>query len=95
VSYGFTGIAVALMGNNNPVGIFLSGILFGGLQNGALKMQTLTDVSSSVVLVVQALIILFIAGRSMFVWRQRARAVNAKGPSDPTKPIANAGGESA
>ncbi|MEA5014896.1 MAG: ABC transporter permease [Candidatus Limiplasma sp.] len=95
VSYGFTGIAVALMGNNNPIGIFLSGILFGGLQNGSLKMQTLTDVSSSVALVVQALIILFIAGRSMFVWKRRAKAVNVKGPSDPMKPIADMGGEGA
>ena len=88
VSYGFTGIAVALMGNNNPVGIFLSGILFGGLQNGSLKMQTLTDVSSSVVLVVQALIILFIAGRTMFRGRHvKMATVNVKGPSDPTKPV--------
>ena len=93
VSYGFTGIAVALMGNNNPVGIFLSGILFGGLQSGSLKMQALTDVSSSVVLVVQALIILFIAGRSMFVWKKKTKAVNVKGPSDPMKPIVDAGGE--
>ena len=95
VSYGFTGIAVALMGNNNPVGIFLSGILFGGLQNGSLKMQTLTDVSASVVLVVQALIILFIAGRTMFKARKTAKvAVNVKGPSDPTKPILDARGDS-
>jgi ABC-type uncharacterized transport system permease subunit len=58
-------------------------------------MQTLTDVSSSVVLVVQALIILFIAGRAMFVWKKKAKAVNVKGPSDPTKPIidVDAGGE--
>ncbi len=95
ISYGFTGIAVALMGNNNPVGIFLSGVLFGGLQSGSLKMQTLTDVSSSVVLVVQALIILFIAGRAMFVWKRKAKAVNVKGPSDPTKPIADVGGDAA
>jgi simple sugar transport system permease protein len=94
VSYGFTGIAVALMGNNNPFGIFLSGILFGGLQNGSLKMQTLTDVSASVVLVVQALIILFIAGRTMFKARKTAKvAVNVKGPSDPTKPILDARGD--
>lgn len=66
VTYGFTGIAVALLGSNNPVGILVSGVLFGGLQAGALKMQTLTDASSSVVQVIQALVILFIAGRLMF-----------------------------
>lgn len=94
VSYGFTGIAVALMGNNNPIGIFFSGVLFGGLQSGSLKMQTLTDVSSSVVLVVQALIILFIAGRAMFKIRRASPVpVNVKGPSDPTKPILDTRGD--
>ncbi|HWR24172.1 MAG TPA: ABC transporter permease [Feifaniaceae bacterium] len=93
ITYGFTGIAVALMGSNNPLGILLSGVLFGGLQSGSLKMQTLTDVSSSVVLVVQALIILFIAGRSMFQWKTRKRkeCVKTQGPSDPTKPIPDEG----
>lgn len=71
ITYGFTGIAVALLGNNNPIGIFLSGILFGGLQSGSLKMQTLTDVSASIVLVIQALVILFFAGRAMFRLKKR------------------------
>lgn len=66
VTYGFTGIAVALLGSNNPIGIVVAGILFGGLQAGALRMQTMTDASSSVVQVVQALVILFVAGRLMF-----------------------------
>ncbi len=66
VTYGFTGIAVALVGGNNPIGILISGVLFGGLQAGALRMQMMTDASSSVVQVIQALVILFIAGRLMF-----------------------------
>lgn len=92
ITYGFTGIAVALMGSNNPLGIFLSGVLFGGLQSGSLKMQTLTDVSASVVLVVQALVIVFIAGRSMFQWRRRQKACPAPtGPSDPMQPLPKEG----
>lgn len=93
ITYGFTGIAVALMGNNNPIGIFLSGILFGGLQSGSLKMQTLTDVSSSVVLVVQALVIVFIAGRAMFQWRKRKvkECPKPEGPSDPTRVLPEEG----
>lgn len=70
VSYGFTGIAVALLGNNTPLGIILSGILFGGLQSGADSMKVLTDASDSVVQVVQALVILFVAGRMMFHFRR-------------------------
>lgn len=85
ITYGFTGIAVALMGALNPLGIFLSSVLFGGLQAGSLKMQTMTDVSSSVVLVIQALVILFIAGRSMFQWKRRQQGKPLfKAPSDPT-----------
>lgn len=92
ITYGFTGIAVALMGSNNPLGIFLSGVLFGGLQSGSLKMQTLTDVSASVVLVVQALVIVFIAGRSMFQWRRRQKACpTPTGPSDPMQPLPKEG----
>ena len=32
--YGFTGIAVALMGRNHPVGIMLAALLFGALYQG-------------------------------------------------------------
>ena len=74
VPYGFTGIAVALLGNLNPLGVLFSGILFGGLSAGALRMEVMTrDVSSSVAVVIQALIILFIAGRQMFAFKRRYR----------------------
>jgi len=71
ISYGFTGIAVALLGNNNPIGIFISGILFGGLQSGSAKMQALVKVDSSIASVIQALVILFFAGRALFQWRKK------------------------
>jgi simple sugar transport system permease protein len=66
IQYGFTGIAVALVGNNTPLGILLSGIFFGGLQAGALRMQILTGISSSMSQVIQAFVILFFTGRDMF-----------------------------
>lgn len=74
VSYGFTGIAVALLGNNNPIGIFVSGILFGGLQSGSAKMQALVKVDSSIASVIQALVILFFAGRALFYWRKKKKS---------------------
>lgn len=76
VPYGFTGIAVALLGNLNPIGIIFSGILFGGLSAGSLKMEVLTrDVNSYVAVVIQALIILFIAGRQMFQFKRKRKHV--------------------
>jgi len=58
--YGFTAIAVGLVGRNNPLAIILSGLLFGALSAGAPSMQA-TDVSKEIVLVIQGLIILAVA----------------------------------
>jgi simple sugar transport system permease protein len=58
--YGFTAIAVGLVGRNNPLAIILSGLLFGALSSGAPAMQS-ADVSKEIVLVIQGLIILAIA----------------------------------
>lgn len=76
VPYGFTGIAVALLGNLNPLGIIFSGVLFGGLSAGALRMEVLTrEVNSYVAVVIQALIILFIAGRQMFQFKSHRKPI--------------------
>jgi general nucleoside transport system permease protein len=58
--YGFTAIAVGLVGRNHPIGIILSGLLFGALSAGAPAMQS-ADVSKEIVQLIQGLIILAIA----------------------------------
>ena len=60
-SYGFTGIAVAVLGRNNPFGIILTSLLFGMLDSGALRMTLETSISSSMIKVIQSLVILFVA----------------------------------
>jgi len=58
--YGFVGIAVALMGRNHPVGIALAAILFGALYQGGLELQFwLPDITREMIVVIQALVILF------------------------------------
>ncbi len=58
--YGFTGIAVALMGRNHPVGIIMASILFGALfQGGAELSFDMPIISKEMVFVIQGLIILF------------------------------------
>ncbi len=58
--YGFTGIAVALMGRNHPVGIIMASILFGALfQGGAELSFDMPAISKEMVFVIQGLIILF------------------------------------
>lgn len=59
--YGFTGIAVAVLGNNNPFVIIASALLFGILEAGSMKMSYSAGISSSMVKVIQGLVILFVA----------------------------------
>jgi general nucleoside transport system permease protein len=58
---GFNGITVALLGRGRIGGTVAAGILFGALQAGGRAMQAETGTSLDLVLVLQALIILFIA----------------------------------
>jgi ABC-type uncharacterized transport system permease subunit len=58
---GFDAIAVALLARGNPIGILLSGLLWGGLLNGARLMQVRAGLSIDVIKIVQALIIMFVA----------------------------------
>ena len=60
-SYGFDAITVALLGRSNPVGVLFAGLLFGALRAGGVTMQTETGVPIDIVLVVQSMIVLFIA----------------------------------
>ncbi len=56
---GFIGIAVALMGRNHPVGIFFAAILFGFLYQGGAELALWTSIPRELILVIQALVILF------------------------------------
>ena len=58
--YGFTGIAVALMGRNHPVGIVMAALLFGALYQGGAELDfEFKSITREMVLVIQGLIILF------------------------------------
>lgn len=69
-SFGFDAITVALLGRSSPWGTFAAGILFGAFRAGGVTMQTSTGTNIDIVLVVQSLIVLFIAApplvRSLF-----------------------------
>ncbi len=58
--YGFTGIAVALMGRNHPIGIFLASLLFGVLYQGGAELDfEFQSITREMVLLIQGMIILF------------------------------------
>jgi simple sugar transport system permease protein len=56
---GFIGIAVALMGRSHPFGVFLAAILFGFLYQGGAELSLWTSIPRELVVVIQALVILF------------------------------------
>jgi ABC-type uncharacterized transport system permease subunit len=58
---GFDAITVALLGKSTPGGVVAAGILMGGLRAGGSTMQAATGTPIDIVLVVQSLIVLFIA----------------------------------
>jgi simple sugar transport system permease protein len=73
---GFDAITVALLGRSNPWGTVAAGILFGALRAGGVTMQARTGTPIDIVLVVQALIVLFIAAPPLVraIFRIKVRA---------------------
>ena len=57
--FGFTGIAVALMGRNHPVGVIIASLLFGFLYQGGAELSFEFGVDRNIVVVLQGLVILF------------------------------------
>ena len=58
---GFDAITVALLGRSRPFGILAAGILFGAFKAGGFAMQASQNIPVDIVLVVQSLIVLFLA----------------------------------
>ena len=58
--YGFTGIAVCLIGRSHPIGIILASILFGVLYQGGAELSfDYPNIDREMIQVVQALVVLF------------------------------------
>lgn len=79
---GFIGIAVALMGRNHPVGVFLAAILFGFLFQGGAALGLNTTIPIEMRIVVQGLVILFTGAlnemvKMVLVWMFNLRRVRA------------------
>jgi simple sugar transport system permease protein len=75
-TFGFDGITVALLGRARPGGVVLAGLLFGALNSGGTHVQVVTSVPSDIVLVLEGLIVLFVAAppliRAIFRLREPA-----------------------
>jgi len=66
-NYGFTGIAVALLGRNHPAGVVVAALLFAVLQRGGIHVDGFSEnVTKDIVQVLQGTIILFVAAEAFF-----------------------------
>lgn len=82
-SVGFDAITVALLGRSNPVGVMWAAVLFGALSAGGREMQGAAQVPIDLVVVLQALIVMFVAAPGMIraIWRVKGA------PEEETKQL--------
>jgi len=59
--YGFESISLSILGNNHPIGVIFTSLMFGFLRNGSTRMQNIARVPIEIITIMQALIISFIA----------------------------------
>ena len=78
-NWGFDAIAIALLGASRPVGVVFAAILFGALRAGAAPMQAQTGIPIDLVVVIQGLIIMFIAAPALVREIYRIRTVRTTG----------------
>ncbi|HJQ78264.1 MAG TPA: ABC transporter permease [Acidimicrobiia bacterium] len=64
-SVGFDAITVALLGRSYPLGVMWAALLFGALAAGGREMQGAAQVPIDLVVVLQALIVIFVAAPAM------------------------------
>ena len=72
--YGFTGIAVALLGRNRPLGVVAAAILFGALHKGTADLDFETEhVTRDISLILQALVILSVSADGLWDWLKKKK----------------------
>jgi simple sugar transport system permease protein len=77
--YGFTGIVVALLARNSPIGVLPAALLFSFLRQGGGLMEAREGISSAVVLITQAIVILLVAATGYLYERRREVRVDTEG----------------
>ena len=65
--YGFDGLVVGLLARGSVAGVLAAALLFGFLRSGGINMELEAGVPSAVVLVIQGLIILMLAGTAFWI----------------------------
>jgi simple sugar transport system permease protein len=88
---GFTGIAVAFLGQNNPIGIIFAAILWGILSRGEVALQIESQVPREFVIILQGILILSVVityqvAKRRVAARQLSRAAAVEDLADSAAP---------
>lgn len=76
--FGFDGVAIALIGQLDPIGTVIAACFYAALRTGANMMQVASGIPTSVVAIVQALIIIFVIAGSAITNLPRIKAFSQK-----------------
>jgi ABC-type uncharacterized transport system permease subunit len=88
--YGYTAIAVALLAGLHPLGVVVTGIVFGALEVGANALQRDANIPATLAAVIEAVVILLVIAVSQIrVWQQE-RGQGHGGTTTPPIPIVSA-----
>ena len=77
--YGFDSIAIALLAASNPIGVIPAAMFWGALRNGAGLMQLNSGISITLINIVQALVIAFVAADQIVRQIYRIRSARSAG----------------
>jgi len=87
---GFDAIAVALLGNTTALGVVIASLFLGGLRSGSTEMQAIAHVDPNLVLIIEALVLFFIAAEFIPVIRRHLPRWMRSGPTPTLLPVARA-----
>jgi simple sugar transport system permease protein len=68
--YGFDGLVAGLLARGSIVGVIAAAMLFGFLRSGGINMEMVAGVPSALVMVIQGLIVITLAGAAYFIGRR-------------------------
>jgi simple sugar transport system permease protein len=71
--YGFDGLVAGLLARGSVTGVAAAGLLFGFMRSGGINMEMVAEVPTALVVVIQGLIVITLAGATLFIekWERK------------------------
>ena len=78
IGLGFSGINAALIGQFNPIGVFIGSLFLAGLKVGGQAMERNLNISRDIAIVIQAMILFFITAENIIMFLRKKRQVSVE-----------------